>query len=517
MSSKRSLHATARLLLAGVVLAAGVACSSSPAATGSGGTLTIGLPSDVGSLDPQVSANGSTWRILNTTYETLVGIDDKLKPAPRLATSWKQTNPRTYLFDIRQGVKFSNGRELTADDVVGTLQRLIDPKTASFWAGMLGPITSVKAVGADQVEVTLAKPRTSFLSSLANVPASILPMKEFRDGSFDPNKHVIGTGAYQMSEHKQDESWTMTRSPHYWGEPAKAETLVIKVMPDDTARTAALRTGTIQVATFDAPDTAKLLEGQQNLTTVMQKTTSYFELLVNALSSEFSDVRLRQAVALSIDRAKIVSVAMGGTGQPNPMITPPGLTGSCDAAATPLATPDLDKARQLVAAAGARGKTVSIAVGTEFDSQVAQVLQQNLQATGLNVKVETLEAGLMTKRVYSEKVDFDLAVGWFAGYNDPSLVTAWWNPALAGFNKAFMKPDPQLNALIDKGFTTPDGPARTAALQQACDRAAEGANMIPLVTRPNVVAYRPDQVKVVLAPVDTLAQPLINVAQFELT
>jgi peptide/nickel transport system substrate-binding protein len=512
----RSLHATARLLVAGAVLAAGVACSNSPAVTETTGSLTVAVPTDVAALDPQVSANGNTWRILNTNYETLVGIDDQLKPTPKLASGWKQTSPRTYLFDIRKGVKFSNGRELTTDDVVGSLQRLVAPKTASFWAGMLGPITGIKAVGTSQVEVTLAKPRTAFLSSLANVPAAILPMKEFRDGSFDPAKQVLGTGPYQMSEHKQDESWTLVRNQHYWGEPAKAETLTIKIISDDTARTAALRAGSIQVATFDAPDTAKLLQGQSNLTTVMQKTTNYFELLVNAMSSVFSDQRLRQALALSIDRAKIVSIAMGGAGQPNPAITPPGLDGSCDLAAIPYATPDLDKARQLVNAAGARGKTISIVAGTAFDSQIAQVLQQNLQAIGLTVKIEVLEAGIVSQRVYSEKVDFDLAVGWFAGYNDPSLVTAWWNPALAGFNKAFMKPDPELNALIDKGFTTPDGPARTAVLQQACDRAAEGANMIPLVTRPNVVAYRPDQVKVVLAPVDTLAQPLINVAQFEL-
>jgi peptide/nickel transport system substrate-binding protein len=503
-----------------VVFAAVAACSGNSARTGAspgaGGTLSVGLATDVGGLDPQPASNGGTWRVLNVNYETLVGLDRQMKPTPKLATAWKQTSPTTYLFDIRPGVKFSNGRAMTVDDVVGSVKRLISPKLASLWAGVVGPISDVRAVGTSQVRITLEKPRSSFISSLANIPAAILPMKELAAGTFDPTKQVLGTGPYKVAAHRTNESWTMVRNPYYWGPPAKAQTLTFKIVPDDAARIAALRSGSMQVTTFEAPDAPRLLKGQPNITTVVQKTTEYYELFLNALSSIFRDDRLRQAVALSIDRNKILGVAMGGVGQATSVMTPLGMAGSCDPAKTPYSTPDLAKAKQLVAAAGATGKSVSILASTNNPSnkQIAQVLQENLQSIGLKVSVETIEIGQLVKRVTSADAKFDLDINNFAGYNDPSLVTTWWNPKLAQFNKGFMKSDATLNKLIDQGFTTPAGPARAAVLQQACDRAAEGANMIPLVTKPNVIAYRSDKVSPSLAAVDGLAQPLINVADY---
>jgi peptide/nickel transport system substrate-binding protein len=508
------------LFSAVVALATVTACSQRPVRTdasdATGGALTVGMATDVGGLDPQPAANGGTWRILNVNYETLVGLDPQMKPTPKLATAWRQTSPTTYVFDIRPGVKFSNGRAMTVDDVVGSMKRLIAPKLASLWAGVVGPISDVRAVGTSQVLITLEKPRSSFISSLANIPAAILPMKELDAGTFDPTKQVLGTGPYKVAAHRTNESWSMVRNPYYWGPPAKAKTLTFKIMPDDAARIAALRSGSVQITTFEAPDAQRLLKGQPNITTVVQKTTEYYELFLNALSSVFRDDRLRQAVALSIDRNKILSVAMGGVGQTTSVITPLGMEGSCNSAATPLSTPDLTKARQLVTAAGAQGKSVSILASTNNQSnkQIAQVLQENLQAIGLKVNVETIEIGQLVKRVTSAKVDFDLDINNFAGYNDPSLVTTWWNPRLAQFNKGFMKSDARLNKLIDQGFATPPGPARAAVLQQACDRAAEGANMIPLVTKPNVIAYRSDKVNASFAQIDGLAQPLIDVPGF---
>ncbi len=504
------------LLLAVVPLAAAVACSRTPVQSSAADALAVGLPTDVGGLDPQISSNGGTWRILNVNYETLVGLDDHLKPAPKLATAWKQTSPTTYVFDIRQGVKFSNGREMTVDDVVGSIKRLIAPKVASFWAGMLGQISDVSAVDKSHVRVVLAKPRTSFVSSLANIPAAIMPMKELNDHTLDPTKAVLGTGPYMVAGHSANESWTMVRNPHYWGRPAKAKTLTFKIIPDSAAQIAALRSGSVQIATFDAPDTVRLLKGQSNITTVVQKTTDYYELFLNALSSIFRDDRLRQAVALAIDRNKILSVGMGGAGQATSVITPLGLEGSCDPAGMPLSTPDLAKAKQLVAAAGAEGKSVSILASSSngANKQIAQVLQASLQDIGLKAGIEIVDIGQLTKRVTTAHPRFDLDINNFAGYNDPSLVTTWWNPRLAQFNKGFMKSDAELNTLIEQGFATPAGPARTAVLQQVCNRAAEGANMIPLVTKSNVIAYRSDMVAPTLAPIDGLAQPLINVAGF---
>jgi peptide/nickel transport system substrate-binding protein len=478
--------------------------------------LTAAIAADAESFDP-ATAVSDAWIILNTTYETLVGYSDDFKPTPRLATSWKQLSPTSYEFVIRKGVRFSNGRELTVDDVVGSLRRLVDPKTGSFWPGLLGPVTGVKAVGSDKVRVTLAAPRVSFISALANVPAVILPMKELKNGTFDPNKQILGTGPYQVRSHTAKQSWNLIRNPHYWGRPSGYKTLVFKILSDDNARMAAVRSGTTQIALFDSPDTARLLGGQASIKTVLQRTTGFYELQVNAVTSIFKDDRLRKALSLAIDRKQIVNVALSGVGTPTAAITPIGLPGSCDPVSIPYSTPDLNRARTLVAEAGAKGKSVSIIASTPVHSAIAQVLQQSLSAIGFAAKVETIERAQEIDRVYSSKskVDFDLALNWYAGYNDPSMVTTWWNPALAVFNAAWMKSDGDVNRLIGEGFKTQNGPARQAVLQQLCDRAAEKANMIPLATRSNVVAYRSDSVEVKIPPVDALAQPLINIAYFK--
>ncbi len=483
---------------------------------GQGGKIVWGKPSEALTTDPAVSSSSSDFQIMAPVYETLVTVD-QLKPVPQLATSWQQTSPTTYTFEIRKGVKFSNGRELTVDDVIGSLRRVMNPELGSPWAGKLG-IAQVAASGPWQVKVTLKTPRSTFIPALANQPAAILPMKELGAGGFDPAKQMLGTGPYQVAEHRANESWTLTRNPHYWGEPAKAAQLEIRILTDDAARIAALRSGATQVAMFDPPDSIRLLEGQSGVKTVVQNSTSFYRIDINAKTSVFKDHRLRQAVALSVDRAKIAKVALSGVGVPTTAIAP-SFEGVCDADSVPYSTPDAAKARALVQAAGATGKTVSIIASTANATlgPIAQVLQQDLQAAGLNVKILQLDNGEWIRRVYNGKTaDFDLELSFFGDYADPSMGLSWWNPTTAGFSKPWFENDAQLNALIDRSETTPTGPDRNRVIKQACDRIAEGANIIPLVTKPNIVAYRTDRLNADIPAVEAYQIPLRKVAGFEL-
>ncbi len=509
----------ARLLLALAITAVCVACGNGPGtdATSDGQQLVWGKPADADVLDPPAAGNATSWELLKLSYEGLVGLDDKLRIVPELAESWKQTSPTTYEFELRDGVKFSNGRELTADDVVGSLRRLVDPKTAATWAGQLG-IRSVTAKGDRKVNIALVTPKTSFVAALAGSSAAILPMKELRDGTFDPKKQLLGTGPYVATAHSQNESWQFTKNPHYWrsGQP-KTDRLTIRIMPDDAARAAALRAGTIDFTTFEVPDSIKLLEGQPNLKTVVQTTTDYYRLDVNARSSLFSDARLREALALSIDRDKIKNVALGGIGKPSAAV-PPAFDGVCDLGAVPNGRPDPKRARDLVAAAGATGKTVEINTISlvPMSSPIAQVIQQNLQDAGLKVKIVALDIGAVMKRAYSGTAgDFDLVVSWSAGYADPAMDLAWYIPELVTFNKGFVRPDPQLNALVDKGMETSPGAERTATFRQTCARIAQNANIIPLVTKDAIIAYRTDQLTPNLLTVEGYALPLRRLAEFE--
>jgi peptide/nickel transport system substrate-binding protein len=486
----------------------GSTAKESPAAVQAGGTLTWAKPAEAIELDPTASYNAVSWQIMNLVYDRLVQVDDQMKPVPAVAESWEEPSPGTYVFTLRDDVKFSNGRTLTADDVVGTLKRLVDPKSAAYWAGQLGPVKSISKTGPTEVKIVLPEPRTAFISALAaDAGTAILPMKELKSGAFDPEKELLGSGPFKVVDHQQDESWTFEKNPHYWGaDLPKVDKLVVRIMPEDAARVAALRDGSIDIATFDTPDAVKLLEGQQNIESVVQNTTDYYRIDVNTVTSDFKDPRLRQALSL----------ALGGIGEPA-AATPPGLEGACDPSSVPYATPDIEQAKQLVEAAGANGKTIEIIASPSFKTfpQIAQVLQQNLQEAGLKVKILQLDAGEWQKRVFADpKAPFDLALSYFGGYGDPAMVLNNWNPEAAGYNGAWLKADAKLNALIEKANSTPAGEERTQVLKDTCDAIAEQGGMIPLVTKPSIVAYRSDQIAARIQPLEGFSVPLRHIAEF---
>ncbi len=126
-----------------------------------------------------------------------------------------------------------------------------------------------------------------------------------------------------VKEHLQDESWTLDKNPNYWreGHP-KIDRLVVRIMPDDTTRIAGLREGRVDFATFENPDTPRLLKGVPNVEVYIQQTPNYFRLDVSALqeSSPFKDDRLRKALAYAIDRDRMVQIIFGGESQPEYLV-----------------------------------------------------------------------------------------------------------------------------------------------------------------------------------------------------
>ncbi|MFC5823970.1 ABC transporter substrate-binding protein [Nonomuraea insulae] len=462
-----------------------------------GGALNLQVHIDSGAAtgyDPQLADVATTWQLLSLSYETLVTVGPDFSVQPLLAEKWDTPDPKTYVFHLRKGVKFANGREMTADDVVGSLKRLLASK--GVWRGQLGPVKSVTKDGDDQVKVTLSEPYTPFLTALANVPAAILPMKEIDDKSVDPATTLLGTGPYVVQDHRQDVSWTFKRNDKYWnqGKP-NADTVNITIAPEEAARIAALQNGGAALATLGNVDSSTMLAGAKDVQVVTQATTDFYYLMLNSLKpgSKLADPKVRQAIAIALDDQQIADVALGGKGKPT-AITPAGLPGACDPAALPSAGKSLDDAKALLAEAGAQNLSFTLSIfSTEPAPAVAQVVQQNLQQAGITVKIEQMDEASWSGKVYGKApADFDAALSWFAGYADPGMVTKWWNPETAGFNVGFMKPDKDLNTLIDAAGKEPAGAARDKALTDVCAKADADAQMIPLVTRPATVAFRTD-------------------------
>jgi peptide/nickel transport system substrate-binding protein len=465
-------------------------------------TLVWGKPAEITGFDVHVAGTVTSWEMYEVVYETLLTTDENLKLQPGLAASWEQTSPTSYTFHLREGAKFSNGREVDAADVAGTIMRIKDPKTASYWSAQLGDIEKIETPDERTVKVTLKTPHPAFLAALAHISAAIIPIKELKDGSFDPAKQLLGSGPFAVKDHKQDESWTLARNPDG---KALADMLRAPIIPDDSARMAALRDGRIDFTTFENPDIAQTLSKTPNIAVAPQRTTNYFRIDVNALNpkSPFHDKRVRQAMNLALDRDAINNLVFAGTTAIDyPVPAAFGKTACKDTPTYALPRDErLVKAKALLQSAGQTHPHVTLMAnsGDPVNAMIAQVAQQSLADAGFEVTITTPTIADYLKKVFTDG-NFDFAISWLAGYTDPSMVIAWWNPNFALWNKAFQEDVPDLDKALNEIKTMQDGPERDAKLDEACKLIDDGANILALVSKIDYVAYRSDHVKVKIAP-----------------
>lgn len=494
MAIRRFVNLVAATLVTGGLVLAGVAQA------GSGGSIAWGKPTEVLSFDPHYSGDGASWSFFHLVYDQLLGTDDDFGLAPGLALSWEEVSDTSYRFHLNPDATFSNGRAVTAHDVVANFQRLSDPESGGVWGKQLGEFEAIEAEDDHTVRFDLAVPNPVFLKVLPLTPFSILPMMELEAGTFDPAVEILGSGPFMVVEHLQDESWTLARNPHYQraGHPLVDE-LVIRILPDDSARIAALRDGRVDIATFANPDTPLLLAGVPGVEVVVQNTTNYFRLDVSAVEegSPFSDLRVRQAAHYALDREAISNIVFGGQAVVDyPVPAGLGYEACRDDPFYVMPREErLEKARALLEEAGATGARVGV-IGSStlmIYPLIAQVVQASLNEAGFDAFVEQIPAAEWYARVFADETDFDLAVSWFAGYTDPAIVLFWWTEAgMAGWAHGYTLTDERLDALVSRTRMLPEGEERNDALAEACRVINENSNVLALVNKPDYVAYRSD-------------------------
>lgn len=507
MSPARSVRTVA--VTAAVAVAAGCAASADVAApseeqvepgylavtdgdAASGGELVVHLDYDtaeLSGLDPQGASTARSWMIGALAYETLTTIDADLAVAPGLATSWETPSPTEYVFTLTDDAVFSNGRPMTADDVTGSIQRLLDEPTT--WTGQLGPIASVETTGDLEVTVTLEAPYEPFLAALANTPAAVLPMEEIASEEVDITAEMLGTGPLVATSHRQDERWTFEPNEHHPDAEALGfDSLVLRIVGDESTRAAALRDGSADLAILNASDSAALVDGSDDITVVGQRNTDFHYLMINSLDGHeaLRDEQVRFAINTAIDRATINDLALAGASQATG-ITPQALPDACDPDQLPSATASTEDAAAVVEEVGGLELDLLVYTDEPVLAQIAQVIQQDLAEIGVTVTIEQLDYASYSDLVYADPSDFDLALSWFAGYADAAMVTTWWDPEVAGFTSVFMEGSDELDALIADGYATEPGEARAEVFADLCALADQQSEMIALVSRPTTLAW----------------------------
>ncbi len=365
-------------------------------AQSSGGTLTAAWANPVG-LDPHKTSAYYSYQTLQQVLETLVDFDDDQNLVPRLAESWSVSDDGlVWTFNLRDDVKFSNGRDFTAADVKYTYDRMLDPETASGNAWRLGAVQSIDVVDDYTVTFTLGSPNTGFLGKLASgSPVGIIAREAVEDGTIDTAP--VGTGPFVIADYQPGTLVLLERNEYYWGTDESGtqlpylDTVELRIIPDDSVKRSALVSGDVDWSISVPPQSLGELEARDDVVVDRSAAPAYWYIGVNTEREPLDDVRVRQAISYALDRGQVTEAATFGTGVPTQDPIPSVSAWAFDYAPY---EQDLDKARELLEAAGVgNGFEMQIMPTTEYEESIraAQVIQAQLAPLGIRATLDTRE------------------------------------------------------------------------------------------------------------------------------
>ncbi len=459
-----------------------------------GKTFAFGRTRETKHLDPHTSQLSSSWHIQHMVYDSLVTLDDDFKVQPALASSWEWQGS-DLVFAIRDGVKFANGRAMTMDDVKKSIERALTSK-GNPWGLMLRNKSGISVDG-NKLTIGFKSPNNVALDALTATLVCIIPTEELEAGTWDPKSDkFMGTGPYSVAEHIANDRWVLKRNPHYWGGEAKTETVVVRTIPEVQSLVAALRDGSIDAAAFDSnPDAPDLLAGAPNVEMATMSTTDFNYTGMNAVSpdSPFTDIRVRQAVALSLDRKQIVDFAFGGRAEVTYGWTQWNLT---DDSKLKFRDRDLERAKELIKQAKPSRTTFPYLVRAGSNhAAIAQIIKQSLAEIGLNAELEAVDGGVWAKRVWgTNPSDMVMTNSAYTGFAHPLITAHWWAPDLSRFTKGYVPENADYTAALNKATTAASGDAIVPSLQTLYEILNEQCVKIPLCVNTETIAWRSDRV-----------------------
>jgi peptide/nickel transport system substrate-binding protein/oligopeptide transport system substrate-binding protein len=407
-----------------------------------GGTMTVAYMNEMASLDPAIGYDPASWNLIKAIYDGLLGYEvGTTNVIPNLAESFAVSpDGLTFTFKLRPGVKFQNGRALTAEDVRYSIDRVVDPKTKSpgqeFFGSIVGfsdraggksdRLEGVRAIDDHTVEFKLAHPDASFLQILAINFSFVVPREEVEKAAGDFGKHPVGTGAFKLQEWLPGQQIVLARNPDYFkkGLP-HLDKVVVKVGIDPLTAMLQFEKGDVDVLGNGIPP-AKFTEAmndpkyKNNVITDSRLITRY--ITMKTTMKPFDDKRVRQAVNYAVNKARIVQLINGRADVTN-QILPPAMAGyDKDYKGYSY---DPQKAKELLGQAGyANGFSTELyATNTDPDPRIAQSIQQDLANVGIKVDLKTLAGPQIVAAGGSPDqapMVWSGTLGWGADYPDAS-------------------------------------------------------------------------------------------------
>ena len=371
-----------------------------------GGTLRAGYWQEHKTLDPHLSLQVNERWLMYAVYNTLVGTDEQFNPQPVLAESWSNPDPKTYLFKLRQGVKFHDGTDFDAAAVKWNIDRLKDPATKSPRINDVAVVQSVEVVDRDTVKFNLSQPYAPLLAVLMDRPGFMVSPSAVQKLGPDFGRNPVGTGPFKLVQWTEGQGVTVERNPSYWN-PAEPylERIEFRVVTDPTVRVTMLRSGELDlIDRIDSKDVATIRENP-NLKLLQFNGGAWFGWQWWVDKPPFDNQLLRQAIAWGINREALGKIQWNGYGRipPGP-VTIPWAGGD---AIQPIGY-DPAKARSLLAQAGRGGGfEESLTVrGQPEDTRLGELIQAQLADLGLKVNLATISPNEWTAAQQERQINW---------------------------------------------------------------------------------------------------------------
>jgi len=443
-------------------------------------TLRIAISEGLISFDPHTQDEAVTMETLSNIYETLVSFDVDMQFVPMLCTGYSNVTNRTWRFYIRPGVKFHNGKTLSAEDVIYSLGRARNHR-ASVYKSMLAGIDSIRKVDSLTVEISTAKPCPNLINTLTMI--SIIPAQS------DPVEKPVGTGPYSIAVFNGRDILYLDKFKSYWGEEPffnKAEFHIIK---DDSLRVEKLLSGKMDVDANVMENYRTRLSGDSKVTLVTKPgaTITILGLNTSGKSNDnpLSDIRLRQAISLAINRREMVTKACHGHAVPANQIATQAIFGY-DPNLSEIEQ-NIEKARRLIHPLKTSDPiklTIKVSTAAWFEGQI---LAEFLAPIGIKLTVDTLSWTELYNSIESGQAKFYL-MGFAYSFGDASellndMVHSKSGAQDFGVRNLAGYINPKLDQIIEQADREFDPVRRKQLLQEAIRITTNDLPFIPLYIR----------------------------------
>ncbi len=456
-----------------------------------GGVLIAAQGAEPDRLDPHLTSAYASFQVLENVYDTLVQPGPDLQMEPALAESWEISDDNlTWTFTLRDDVVFHNGRAFTADDVVYSYNRIMDPDVGAANSFRFGSVESVEAIDDTTVQITLSRPTPNLLVNIGGFKGmAIVPQEIVEDGTIDTAP--VGTGPFRFVSSSPDQGIVLERNPDYWrsdeGLPYLDGIRFVQI-PDATVKLTNLQTGEVDWVDSVPPQRLAELEGDDTVELQRVPGGDYHYFALNQAREPFDNPDVRRAIAMAINRDEIAEAAQFGAATANQTAIPAGNFWYHDY--SPFGVAAVDEATQLLADAGVSDLTIEFLVSSDFPETVtqAQVIAAQLAQIGVTVEIADVDFGTWLDR--EGNGEFDAFMLSWIGNIDPD--DFYYAQHHSGGNFNFQGyANPEVDSLLDAARVETDQDARKALYDQAAEMIVDDASYIYLYNPENIQAWGP--------------------------